>query len=278
VVVDLKSAGDELGELATFPNGTLTVYARRGNAANPEQFDGMAVSELGQPTVVAIEDPTPGIWYITVQNNLNMTVPYSIKASTNICWNNGVGPSCNYSYTDLTGWVNATVFTGVGDYQYFLIRNTNQLVVGTGTQDLDETAPTVLASYLVWPTNSSYMIAAANGTTNYLFANTTNNVTWMIGVWANDGQEYWLWANAFCPDNCEGSDYPGGDTHGVCNQYLGVCECSDHYGDLTCTRTGLAVVWIVLIVIAAAIVLAIAIGVPVALYLRNRRRTRYERV
>jgi len=168
--------------------------------------------------------------------------------------------------------------TGTGDYQYYTIRNVTDLMVGTATEEQSNLAPPLTASYLNYPTNGSNMIAASGLATNFLSGSTQYPQDWNVAVYADQGVTYYIFANTYCPNGCQGEEYGNNETYGTCNEYTGVCSCESHYGNLNCIRTSLAVVWIVLIVIACAIILAIAIGVPVAIWLRNRNRSRYERV
>lgn len=129
------------------------------------------------------------------------------------------------------------------------------------------------------------MVSSSGKAVNFIFTSapaSVSNVTWYIATSYEDGEDYVVWANIACPNLCQGDDYPSAnateDTKGQCDEQSGVCTCDDGYDELTCTKSGLAVVWIVLIVIAALIILAVAIGVPVGCYLRSRRKARYERV
>jgi len=276
VVINLVTSPSPFA--TTFPNGSITAALRRGNSPNADQFDFSGSYLSGSPLQFAISDPFPGDWYLAVTNNLQITVSWTVVFTNTSCKAGTVGPSCNSTLTDLTNILNATNMIGTGDYQYFIVKNTTELIVGVGTADLEEIAPTLLVSLFNWPTNQSALVASKGQKVNYIFAsNNLNITTWNIAVWAYEGQEYLIWANVHCANNCSGK-YGSGENYGTCNTYNGLCQCNKHYGGLTCTRTGLAVVWIVLIVIACAIILAIAVGVPVACYLRNRNRTRYERV
>jgi hypothetical protein len=275
---------DELSDAVSLPNNTVSVALRRGNAPNhfqPDQNDALAYNVMGTNTIVlSIDDPFPGNWYFSVYNHLNNTLNFDSLVYNTSCAMGTAGPLCNSTVLDLTGVQNATYMMGIGDYQYFTLKNASDIIVGVATEKLVDIAPIVLASFLNWPTNDSYLLGSSGNTTNYIFASSgVANTTWNVAVWAYSGQEYYIWANGNCPNNCMG-DYTAGSnsTNGVCDAYSGVCQCNSRYGNLTCTRTGLAVVWIVLIVIACAIILAIAVGVPVACYLRNRNRSRYERV
>jgi len=265
---------------ATFPNGSITVALRRGNAPNYYQNDTSATYMPGMPVSLSIIDPFPGYWYLSVNNHLNQNVEYVASFFVKTCLANQAGPNCTSSVMDLTNVFNATLVTGTGDYQYFTLRNKTSLIVGVATEKLTDMAPALLASFKNYPTNDSYLVSSSGDIANYIFGTfDLQNVTWNIGVWANEGQEYYIWANNNCPNGCMGKNFgEGNKTYGTCDTYTGLCDCESHYGNLTCTRTGLAVIWIVLIVIACAIILAIAVGVPVACYLRNRNRSRYERV
>jgi hypothetical protein len=200
------------------------------------------------------------------------------------------GSNCSISLsniTDLTGNRNLTTMTGTGDYQYFMVR-APILIFGAATQKLDVVGPAITASYVNLPTNNSNLLAADGDEVNYIWTDAEFipqgiiNMTWFVSVYFIDGEDYVVWANIHCANLCEGDDYltpnATANANGRCDTQSGVCYCDDDFNDLTCTKKGLAVVWIVLIVIAAVIILAIAIGVPVACYLRNKRRARYERV
>jgi len=251
---------------AVLPNGTITVALRRDNAPNMFQNDSWAIYS-GAPIALSIINPIPGNWYLSVYNNINVQVAYSVGLMYTTCLSGTFGESCNSTVIDLTNVNNATSYTGNGDYQYFIVRNSTELTFGVATEKLDVTAPSALASFVNYPVNDSFLVAARGGIANYIFASTDDQVNWNIAVWAYQGQEYYVWVNTNCPNNCMGSDMSGNKTYGTCNPYTGMCVCSKHYANLTCTRSGLAVVWIVLIVIACAIVLAIAVGVPIACYL-----------
>jgi len=189
------------------------------------------------------------------------------------------------------------------------------LKIGTGTKNLKAVAPAIVASTVYWPSNESNTVSSNNRTVNLISAysyyatdsngkkHDSENVApvddadnefgkhghhpnpppppsqiWYVAIAAPSGFSYYIWSGTSCANNCQIPGQSGNSTHGACDETSGYCMCNKHYGNLWCTRTGLATVWIVLIVIACAIVLAVAIGVPVACYLKNRRRARYERV
>jgi len=280
VVVDLRETNYFIPHLGpSFDNGSYTVSIRRGNTPTPDYNDGSASYAVGQPTIINIEDPLGGFYFLEITNTLNVSIPYTLNVALSNCPANLYGPFCNATASDLTNQINVTTATGTGFYQFYQVLNKGQLVVGTASYENSESiAPPIVASFLNYPTNDSNMFSASNSATNYLFATTNMTVNWFIAVTAAPGENYYIWANTNCPNDCQGENFGNNDTYGSCDTYTGICNCNSHYGNLTCTRTGLAVVWIVLIAIAAAIVLAIAIGVPVACYLRNRNRSRYERV
>jgi len=179
-----------------------------------------------------------------------------------------------------------TSFQATGNLQYFAYYN-ETLQIGVGYEDLSQSAPALYASLYNWPfpTNQSngYMAGGPSQGSAVNFLNLQLpgfSSNWFIAVQAPANTTFYLWIGMVCPNNCEGNDFAssGNNTHGTCNLSSGTCTCEKHYKNLSCTPSGLAVVWIVLIVIACAIILAIAVGVPVACYLRNRRRARYERV
>jgi len=278
---DLNGAG--------IPNGTVEVYLRQGNSPNSEQFNAMGVYN-GQPLVLSIQNPQHGDWYLSVNNKNNATLAINVTFSSTSCPNMTFGTNCTGTAIDLSAVFNATQFVGTNDYTYFSLSSTATLLVGTGTNDLEVEAPIILASVLppatnatafqpdasYYPTNTSYQLRSMGGSSNFISAQADFNATWHISVWAPQGMVFMIWANTPCPSNCQGESST--EAYGTCDSYSGVCTCDSRYGDLTCTQTGLAVVWIVLISVAAAIILAIAIGVPVACYLRNKQRARYERV
>lgn len=279
IVVNPFSFGlSEIGA-AMFPNGSITAALRRGNAPNIYQNDSAATYQNNEMTL-SISDPIPGAWYLSVYNSLNQTIKYTVVFTNTSCPSNTAGPNCTSSVIDLTNVYNVSSYTGTGDYQYFTLRNTSDLIVGVSTEKAEGIAPPIYASFLNYPTSDSNLISASGQVSNYLFGSTDlGNMTWRVAVLASSGQVFYIWANTNCPNNCMGDNYGAGNkTYGTCDAYTGLCACNSRYGNLTCTRTGLAVVWIVLIVIACAIILAIAVGVPVACYLRNRNRSRYERV
>jgi len=264
----------------TYPNGALVLRIRRGNSPTTVIYDASASSNGTQQLVITLLDPLPGAYYVSLYNNQTTSLSYSVDFWNSTCAQGKAGPFCNSTVIDLSGAPNTTQYTGTGFYQYFRLKNATDLIIGTGTESLKETAPALLASYLNYPTNSSYMIQATDGTTNFILAEATSLVDWKIAVWAYEGQEYYLWVNMYCPNDCQGDNFDNSSntTNGNCNEITGICACNSGFQDIYCSSSGLAVVWIVLIVIAGAIILAVAIGVPVACYLRNRQRTRYERV
>jgi len=274
----IPSSTLEMIGVGAYPNGALVASVRRGNAPNANQSDAVGSYVAGSPMVITMQDPLPGYYYVLLQNTYNGALNYTALFVNTSCGMNLAGPNCSSPVMDLTGNTALVNMVGIGNYQYFTVNETNQLVVGVGTTKVQTAAPILLASFLNWPTNSSFMAGMSGNPVNFIWAETDFNVTWQIGVWAYTGMEYSIWTYYHCPNNCMGTGKNSTSTYGTCNQYTGFCECNSHYGNLTCTRTGLAVVWIVLIVIACAIVLAIAIGVPLACYLRNKRRSRYERV
>jgi len=266
-------------------NDTLSLAIRREAAPVGDLADAFSSAEANDTYSLELDSPVPGTtYYIQVINNGNSDLEITLLTVSEGC-TSGFGPNCTSNTTDLTGNPNATLFTGIGDYQYFFVRNAT-LVVGVGTEKLQQTAPALLASIFNYPANGSALIASSSQTVNFISAFNPgagsfedDDVTskWFVSVWANDGQEYYLWANTACPNNCAGSS-GGNVTHGVCDVNTGMCDCDKGYGNLFCDKTGLKLVWIIIIVIVCAIILAVAIGVPVACFLRNRRRARYERV
>jgi len=272
-----------------FPADTgnnITLYLRRDNSPNDILYD--AISQYipaSQTYVVEFENPIPGTWYLAVVNNLNSSVSVGLSYEAPFCQTiEKFGPNCNNTYTNITGWYNMTSFKATGDLQYFAYYN-ETLQIGVGYEEVDQPAPALYASLFNWPTNQSngYMAGGPSmgSAVNFLDVQLPNiSSNWFIAIQAEAGTEFYIWIGMVCPNNCEGEDFgtSGNNTHGICNPQSGLCSCEKHYKNLSCTPSGLAVVWIVLIVIACAIILAIAVGVPVACYLRNRRRARYERV
>jgi len=261
----------------------FTVAIRRQAAPIGELTDANSTFESGTGDYVAnLESPIPGtIYYIRVSNDQQDPITYNLESLAGGCPKAHFGPNCTNSTTDLTGNTNATEYTGTGDYQYFFLQGST-LVVGVGTKKLAQPAPTLLASIWNYPSNETALLVSYNQTVNFISAHNPNDVaasepTWFISVWAYEGQDYYIWANIPCPNNCSGSS-GGNTTHGTCNVGTGMCDCDKGYSGLFCDKSGLALVWIIIIVIVCAIILAIAIGVPVACFLRNRRRARYERV
>jgi len=272
-------------------NYTVQVYARLNAAPDltnqlydavfPLQFNG--TSSLN----ATVFSPMVGSWYYTVTNTGSSKISLSIQVTVHACSHGSVGPYCNQTATDLTNQYidNATFVVGTGGFQYFTVRST-ELVVGTGLKDLSQLAPAIFASFLSWPANDSYLVAAAGNTVNLVTASIPyqtikyldiSNVTWNIAVWTQANQQYYIWANHACANNCT---YNNGTSSGStsCNQNTGYCTCKSGYTGLWCYSSGMKVVWIILIVIACAIVLAIATGVPIACYLKSKKRKQYERV
>jgi len=273
--VNLQNSGMLLGDNST----TLVTLAVRRNA--PPSIETGIYDNLyqvtGQSQTFTIELPVPNQIYFFEINNPS-TVTYTITFSSNITAGCNSKPNCNANITELTTQNNATLMTGIGDYQYFFIQS-NNLMIGTGTKSLKSMAPSIAVSPYYYPSNDSALMMDNNKTVNFISASDADNGTvWFVSVYASEGYQYYIWANMPCPNNCSIPGQSKNSTHGTCNENTGYCTCDKHYGNLWCSKTGLATVWIVLIVIACAIILAIAIGVPVALYLRSQRRARYERV
>jgi len=264
---------------ATNTTPSMDVEIRRQAVPQDGLSDATGTLENGA-YVATIDSPVPNTtYYIQVTNNEQNPIVYNLVSVSQTCGAGLFGPNCTSTAHDLTNTWNATLYTGTGDYQYFYV-NRRALLVGVGTEKLEETAPALLASIWNYPSNESTLVSSVGQTVNYITAhNPPENPdnTWYITVWANDGQDYYIWANVPCPNNCTGVS-AGNTTRGTCNEGAGVCECDKGYGDLFCDKSGLKLVWIIIIVIVCAIILAIAIGVPVACFLRNRRRARYERV
>jgi hypothetical protein len=261
---------------ATNSTPSMDVEVRRQAVPQDGIYDANATLENGA-YLVSIDSPVPDTtYYILVTNNENSSVTYTIESLSQTCAAGLFGPNCTNVVVDLTNVNNATMYTGTGDYQYFSVRHST-LVVGVGTEKLDDPAPTLLASVFSYPSNETALLVSYNKTVNFISAHNPSGNEWYVSVWANDGQDYYIWANIPCANNCTGVK-GGNTTHGTCNVDTGMCECNKGYGDLFCDKSGLKLVWIIIIVIVCAIILAIAIGVPVACFLRNRRRARYERV
>jgi hypothetical protein len=259
-------------------NATVTVDLRRQAAPTGDLVDATSYVDSDGAYTVELDSPIPNtVYYIRVTNNGNTALDYQLDSLAHGC-KDGFGPNCTTNTVDLTNNNNATLVTGTGDYQYFFVRHTT-LIVGVGREKLEVPAPTLLASIWNYPSNGSAINVQSNKTVGFISAHIPNFVasdTWYVSVWANEGEEYYIWANSPCPNMCAGSS--GNVTHGVCDVNSGMCDCDKGYGNLFCDKTGLKLVWIIIIVIVCAIILAIAIGVPVACFLRNRRRARYERV
>jgi hypothetical protein len=265
----------------------LKLYLRRGSAPSSDVYDAVSTTS-GNVVSVSVDQPLLGAWYLLVSTD--QVVSFQMNTNQSACPKNMFGSNCSISLsniTDLTGNNNLTTMTGTGDYQYFMVR-TAILIFGAATEKLDVIGPAITASYLNLPTNDSNLISDNGDEVNYIWTDADSipqgitNLTWFVSVYFEDGEDYIVWANVHCANLCEGDDYLTANatatTNGRCDAQSGVCYCDDDFDDLTCTKKGLAVVWIVLIVIAAVIILAVAIGVPVACYLRNKRRARYERV
>jgi hypothetical protein len=260
-------------------NASMDVEIRRQAVPENGLFDANATLENGA-YVVDIDSPVPNTtYYILVTNNENSAISYNLESIAQTCGAGLFGPNCTSAVVDLTHVQNATKYTGNAEYQYFYV-SSSTLVVGTGTEKLDGPAPTLLASIFNYPSNETALLVSYNKTVNFISAHNPSGgagAKWYISVWANDGEDYYIWANIPCPNNCSGVN-GGNSTHGTCDVDTGMCDCSKGYGDLFCDKSGLKLVWIIIIVIVCAIILAVAIGVPVACFLRNRRRARYERV
>jgi len=266
----------------------LKLYLRRGSAPSTEIYDAVSTTS-GNVASVSYGQPLLGSWFLLIDSNSVLT--FQLDSAQTECPKNMYGSNCSISLsniTDLTDNYNVTTMTGSGDYQYFKIRSAT-LIFGAATEKLEVVGPSITASYLNLPTNDSYIVASSGKEVNFIWSEAehiprelTGNLTWFVSVWFEDGEDYVVWSNINCANQCEGDDFETPNAtataNGRCDTQSGVCYCDDDYDELTCTKKGLAVVWIVLIVIAAVIVLAIAIGVPVACYLRNKRRARYERV
>jgi len=274
------------------PAVNLLVYARRD--AVPDLVDmifdaAFNLTINGTTAEAVLQSPFIGSWYYTVINQS----PYSLKLTTyieiQVCKNALVGPFCNETAIDLTNQpiTNSTFMIGNGGLQYFTVNNLD-LIVGTGTEKLVGLAPALFASFWSWPANDSYIVASKGNPVNLITASIPletlkyynssyfKNVTWRIAAWTNEGQQYHIWANQPCCNNCTYKNDSAPE--GVCNIDTGECACNSGYTGLWCEKSGLAVVWIILIVIAVAIVLAIATGVPIACYLKSKKRKQYERV
>jgi len=171
---------------------------------------------------------------------------------------------------------NATLVTGIGDYQLFRAGE-DHIRIGVGTKELKVAAPTLLASIYNYPSNETALLRSwGNNTVNFIAANARHNKEWYVSVWAEEGLEYYIWANTYCANDCKGMSNIGNLTRGVCDEITGTCACDKHYAGLYCYRSGLSVIWIVVIVVVCAIIIAILIAVTIAYFLHRRRRKVYE--
>jgi len=286
--IQVKATINSAAATATAAAANLKLYLRRGSAPSSDIYDAVSTTS-GNVASVSYGQPLLGSWFLLISSDLPTT--FQLDSAQSECPENMFGSNCSISLssiTDLTESYNLTSMTGTGDYQYFKIRSTT-LIFGAATEKLEVVGPALTASYLNLPTNGSNLITSSGNEVNFIWTEAEHiprelrgNLTWFVSVWFEDGEDYVVWSNIQCANQCEGDDYQTPNAtataNGRCDTQSGVCYCDDDYDQLTCTKKGLAVVWIVLIVIAAVIVLAIAIGVPVACYLRNKRRARYERV
>jgi len=268
----------------------FTIYVRRGAAPDLVNmlYDAMFTMDFnGTAQQISIPSPIFGDWFYQIVNTGVNTVDVTIEMSYQACPSGAgiAGPDCAVPY-DLTNQDinNSTWVNGTGGFQYFMVTDAN-LVVGTGTETLASIAPPILASFLNWPSNDSFIVSSKGNTVNLITASvpmeslkdlklTTSNVTWNIAVWSFAGQSYYIWANHACANNCTYKNV----SEGTCNDNTGYCTCDSGYSGLWCEKSGLKLIWIILIVIAVAIVLAIATGVPIACYLKSKKRKQYERV
>jgi len=263
----------------------VQMYARRGAAPSSSLYDAMAAYDnTTNSYILSVYQPIFGTWYLSVVNEDSAPATLMLNATVTSCQNKTFGPNCNISLDsvlDLTNNVSLVEVTGTGNYQYFMV-SSDTLIFGAGTEDLDVEGPALTASFFNFPTNQSNLISAQGNDVNFIWSSVPKgvNITWFVSAWFENGETYYVWANVNCPNLCEGDDYlkANATSYGTCNAQTGTCTCDDGYGDLTCTKQGLAVVWIVIIVIATIVILAIAIGVPVACYIKNKKRARYERV
>jgi hypothetical protein len=272
--------------LGASPDVPLAVYVRRDAAPDLVNniYDVYQNISLNGTAEFVLTTPMRGVWYYQVVNTGSYEATISVAMESQYCPYGQAGPYCNSTVIDLTDQpvMNSTWVNGTGGLQYFTVRHTD-LIVGTGTEKLAQNAPAMFASFFNYPSNDSYIVGAKGNPVNLITASVPyqtlknfgwRNVTWDIAVWSIAGQQYYIWANHACANNCTSANV----SRGSCNDNTGYCTCNSGYSGLWCEKSGLALVWIILIVIACAIVLAIATGVPIACYLKSKKRKQYERV
>jgi len=273
-----EEAVENLDEMISFP-----IYVKRGAPPSLDNSDASFNVSLDANLVgFSIPSPIPGRYYFAILDSFSTNVDVTFATELHVCQNNNFGPNCNITVVDLTLAHNVTEVNGTGDYQYFRI-NSTELLVGTGLINGNTTAPAIAASYVNLPSNDS-SINSIGLDVNFIWTVRPDLVGqyypyWLISVWANENETYYIWANSHCPNNCTNTN--GSVPTGNCTISTGVCTCETGYSGLWCTAPAkhkLKAVWIVLIVIACVIILAVLVGVPVALYIRHRRRTQYESV
>jgi len=273
---------------ATNGSATFPIYVKRGALPTFASYDrilNVPVNALNNQQF-SVPGPIPGTYYFLFYNTFQTPLSVTTNVTSTFCSGSLFGPNCNQTFeANLTNTLNATQINGTGDYQYFVI-NKIELLVGVGLYYANSTAPTIAASFVNLPNNNSYILISENQNVNFIWSNINPSLPppslgyWLISVWANVNQTYYIWANSNCPNNC--SVNSTNDGTGTCSLSTGVCTCDSGFSGLWCfppeAKHKLKAIWIVLIVIACVIILAIAIGVPVACYLKNRKRARYERV
>jgi len=272
--------------LGALPNVPISVYVRRDAAPDlvNNLWDAYQNVSINGTADFVLTTPMDGTWYYQVANTGSYDAEITVQMWAKYCADGYAGPFCNATVIDLTNQPvnNATWVNGTGGLQYFIVRHTD-LIIGTGTEKLVGNAPAIFASFFNTPSNDSYIVSASGNPVNLITASvpyqTIQNlkmwdITWNIAVWSIAGQQYYIWANHACAQNCTAANV----SHGTCNQNTGYCTCNSGYSGLWCEKSGLALIWIILIVIACAIVLAIATGVPIACYLKGKKRKQYERV
>jgi len=184
----------------------FTLYLRRENSPNANQFD--AVSQYDSATqnyVVEFENPIVGTWYLAVENNLNITVNFSLSYEILVCPGQlRFGPNCSSTFTNITGWYNMTEFTATGKLQYFAYYNAS-LKIGVGYAEVNNDtwgAPALYASLVNWPTHQTngYMAGGPSqgSLVNFLDLQLPNislkyYLDWFIAVEAPAMSKFYLW-------------------------------------------------------------------------------------
>jgi len=245
-------------------NKTVTIYVRYSGIPSKNFYDAFSNN-----SILTLFSPKSGLWIFAVEATDNTTI--SPTAKINYCENNTAGVDCKLNITNANGLTyNFTTnkLSKTNDLKIYALSNVSYKSLYVSLyDDKPNNKALVYASFNRVPVlvsgkvdadlkfcNNDYCSKVQSISTKKAFS--SENGTWYIAVQAGrDLNDYSLWFNFICPNNCT--------DHGVCkttSEEFGMCYCEQTYDSLLCTPGNMIVEYIILIVIAALVLISALLG------------------